>query len=201
MLPPRCLHLYEKTLSSEGNQFFSDRSLGVLIFFFFSPLKQLSWETAVLEIHKEAVFFLTFLTAIFATRLADNANQNNTKKCLPAEPPIICLAPDPVLRRCHTITQNERLCSRFEPRDSQCFIVPPPPPRPQSSTSQTPQHLPPVGLRKPLLSLTSQVVLSCVFSVLCVVNGLVCKKQNKNKKQQQQQIPELLTATYMLQNC
>lgn len=55
VLPPRCLLLSEKTLSCEGNQFFSDRSLGVLIFFF-SPLKQLSWETAVLEIHKEAVF-------------------------------------------------------------------------------------------------------------------------------------------------
>lgn len=150
VLPPRCLHLYERTFSCEGNQFFSDRSLGVLILFFFSPLKQLSWETAVLEIHKEAVFShfpsLLFLQLGWLTTLIRTTPKNASLR----RTSIICFAPDPVLRRCHTITRNERLCSRFEPRDSQRFIVPPPPPRPQSSTSQTPQHLPPVGLRKPL---------------------------------------------------
>lgn len=207
VLSPRCLPLYEKTLSSESNQFFSDPSLGVLIFFPLSssflllsscPGRQRFWKST------KRLFFLTFLTAIFATRLADNANQNNTKKCLPAEPSIICSAADPVLRRCHTITRSQHLCSRFLSRVIHSVSLSHP--RPPAPRLSHPLHKlystyrPWVYVSRYFhwLHKLSWVVF---FSVLCALNGLVRKKQNKNKKQQQLQIPELLTATHTLQNC
>lgn len=152
----RCCHRdvctsIKKKLSSEGNQFFSDQSLGVLIFFFFSPLKQLSWETAVLEIHKEAVFShfpsLLFLQLGWLTTLIRTTPKNASLRSLLSSVSLPIPSSAAAIPS-HGTSVFALVLSRVI--HSVLLSLPRPPTRPQSSTSQTPQHLPPVGLRKPL---------------------------------------------------
>lgn len=76
----RCLHLYEKTLSSDNSHFFSHWSLGVLIVLPLSPSKAVVRWHGGLEIHKEDVFFslsfLLFLQLGWLTRLIRTTPKN-----------------------------------------------------------------------------------------------------------------------------
>lgn len=111
VLPPMCWHPYEKTLSSPNSPFFSHWSRGVLIFFpLFSSKASVRRDGGFGNSQKKAFYspapLFTFLAAILATRLADANQKDDKKKCLPAEPSIICFSTDPVLHRCHTIRQK-----------------------------------------------------------------------------------------------